>query len=572
MATTPRGAEDTVLEWDAFIGPGADEKRTALAVRDGDHWQDTSYARLRRHAVGVSSHLIAAGLTHGDRVAILSASRPEWAVAFFAIIRGGGVVVPLDVKLTVPELAAQLSDASPRVLFASAVLVETARQVKSRVGGLEQVIVMGGEDAAGAFVPMAALTETAPSPARRRVADETAVITYTSGTTGTPKGVMTTFGNLLFEVEASRRIFELTSRDVYLSMLPLNHLFELTGGLLVPLTTGAQVCYVDTLYPEEIMRSIRERGATRMLTVPLFLTLLKAGIERQVQHAGRVRPVVFAVMLAAARWIPWVSLRKALFHTVHRQLGGGTLGEFCSGGAPLEPSVEDFFPRLGFAVYQGYGLTETSPAVTVNTPGHRRLGSVGRALPGVAIRLINDDPNRGEGEILTRGPHVMKGYYKRDDLTREVIDQDGWLHTGDLGRLDEDLFLYVTGRIKNVIVLGGGKNVIPEEVEAALARSPRLKEVCVVGRPSTDGLAAGHEQVLAVVVPEEALASRLLESPEALHEEMEDEVERLVHDLAPYKRPSNVVVSLEELPKTSTRKVKRLLVHEWLDQRQETAS
>jgi long-chain acyl-CoA synthetase len=222
--------------------------------------------------------------------------------------------------------------------------------------------------------------------------------------------------------------------------------------------------------------------------------------------------------------------------------------------------VAQFFERMGVTVLQGYGLTETSPVVAVNTPEHNRLGSVGRPLPGTHLRI-----NR-EGEIVVRGPAVMRGYYKRADLTREVMDDDGWFHTGDLGAIDDDGFVYVTGRIKNIIVLGSGKKVSPEEVEAVLAESPGFREVCVIGGISRDRLSEGSEIVCAVIVPSDALAADCGGDMEALQERVRLEVLRLSERLAPYKRPARIILRSDEFPKTSTRKIRRALVQDWLRQ------
>jgi long-chain acyl-CoA synthetase len=219
----------------------------------------------------------------------------------------------------------------------------------------------------------------------------------------------------------------------------------------------------------------------------------------------------------------------------------------------------EFFARIGAPIYLGYGLTETSPVVSVNTPKANRAGSVGRPLAGVRVRIQNDE-NHPDGEILTAGPHVMKGYYRQPDLTASVIDPHGWFHTGDLGRIDEDGFLYITGRIKNVIILSSGKKVNPDEVEAVISKSELIKEVCVVGAISSDGLTAGTEEVCAIIVPIE----EVVRESEDIDEAIGAEVRRLYNELAPYKRPSRICVRLEDLPKTTTRKVKRAVLLEWL--------
>jgi long-chain acyl-CoA synthetase len=560
------------VSWDAFLPAVGDEHAVALAARSGNGWHEISYAGLRRRVESVSSDLVRREIRAGDRVAILAESSPEWVIAFFAILRSGGVAVPLDPKLTESELAYQVGSAEPRVLFVSTDRAAVGEGLAAR-SSIQHVIGFDDFDA----LPAAALAEPAASPARPW--DDVALITYTSGTTGHPKGVMTTFGNLLFQVQTCADLFQVGARDVSLSVLPLNHLLELTGSLLVVLYRGGQACFAGSLYPQDIADAVRERGVTRMVVVPMFLSLLEREIERQVRRRGRVAALTFKAALAVADWIPSMAARRAVFASPHRELGG-SLTDFVCGGAPLDPAVGRFFDRLGVAVYQGYGMTEASPVITTNRPGANRLGSVGRPIPGTDLRVDDSAPTTGEGEILTHGPHVMRGYFGRDDLTYEALDEAGWLHTGDLGRLDSDGYLYITGRIKDLIVLGGGKKVLPEEVEAGLA-SPLFAEVCVLGRRAAEGVAAGSEEVWAVVVPSTSLAAQgaSLEagwcrdlgpgakaSPSALQAAAEREVELRGRDLAPFKRPARVIVHRDELPRTSTRKVRRSLVHDWLDE------
>ena len=551
MTVSTDKRKDTAVHWDAFLASSPDDGRTALTIFEGGGWRGLSYGELRRHVEVLSSYLIAKGVAPGDRIAVLSESRPQWGVALFAVIRAGAVAVPLDVKLTVPELAAIVSDASPRILFVSSAQAETAERLRAMLPSLGDVVPLDDAEAAG---------WPEVFPARERHRDETAIITYTSGTTGTPKGVMTTFGNLLFQVEATQELYRLGPRDVSVSLLPLNHLLELVYGFLAVLYSGGTVCYASTLYPQEIARIMREQKVTRMVVVPLFLKLLKEGIEREVEQASAWRRRYFRAALALARWLPR-PLKRLTFGAVHRRFGGA-LKEFVSGGAALGTEVAWFFHRLGLPVYQGYGLTETIPGISVNTPGHNRIGSVGRPLPGVEVRILKGSPEEDAGEIITRGPHVMRGYYLQEELTKEVLDADGWLHTGDLGWMDSDGPLHISGQSKSLIVLAGGKNVVPEEVEGVLAQGLSIKEACVVGRRATEGLLRGTEQVWVMVVPAEA---------DANEGELREEVERLGQRLAPYKRPVIVVISPDDLPKTATLKVKRALVHQWLDEQEVTA-
>lgn len=533
--------------------------QTALCIKEGRKWVELSYGELSRRARRFAAFLMESGLEQGDRMAILSESRLEWGIAFFAGVRSGAVVVPLDTKLTEAELTTILTDCAPGVLCVSAHYKEMAQTLQARVPSIRQVI---------ALEEMQELTPRETLPSRERGLDEVAVIIYTSGTTGNPKGVMATFGNLVFQVKNFEQLVKLGPGDRFLSILPLNHLLELTGGFLGVLHTGGTVCYSSSLYPQDIARFMQERRVTAMIGVPLFFQAFKNSIEREVKHVNPLGRFFYRVAVRLAPAVPWRRARRALFFPIHRQMGG-RLRAFVSGGAPLEEGVARFFDRMGLPLLQGYGLTETSPVISVNTLTANRIGSVGRPLPGAEVRIDLKEAGQAEGEILTRGPHVMKGYYKRPELTGEVLDPEGWFHTGDLGRMDKDGFLYVTGRIKNLIVLGGGKKVHPEEVEAVLSRAASVKEVCVVGCISKNGVRAGTEEVCAVIVPSDAVVREHQGRMEQVEQAIKEEVDRLGKDLAPYKRPSRMLVRTEEFPKTATRKVKRPLVIRWLESQEE---
>lgn len=530
--------------------------RTATCLQENGRWNELSFLELSRKARNLSDYLIHWGLKRGDRVSILSESRPEWGIAFFAVVRAGGVLVPLDIKLTSAEMVSILADSEPRVLFVSREYAEKGLALKTLVPSVEEVILLDA-------VPSLNLRtcEMLRSPetyrGRNREIDEVALLIYTSGTTGNPKGVMITFGNLVYQVKNFNEILNLNKKDMYLSILPLNHLFELTGGFIGVLHAGGSVCYSLNLHPQEIGRLMREKRISGMITVPLFLKMLKLSIEKEIRKQSSAAQKIFAMLYAAARYVPSRLVRRLMFFSIHRQFGGRMRG-FVSGGAPLDLEVGEFFNRIGMPVYQGYGLTETSPVVSVNTPKHSRFGSVGRPLKGVSVEILKKDGEE-EGEIVTRGPHIMKGYYKRPDLTREVIDDLEWFHTGDLGRLDKDGYLYITGRIKNMIVLGGGKKVQPEEVEACLSKSELFREVCVAGIRIKD-----DEEVTVAVVPVEPVLEQYRGDPKTLERAFKKEVFRLVQDLAPYKRPSKIFIHPQELPKTATRKIKRQQVSQWL--------
>ncbi len=529
--------------------------RVALVGRAGDDWRGVTYGQLEIRSRALAGHLARLGVVPGDRVAIVGESSPDWVMAFLAAVLIGAVAVPVDPKLTDFELGPILNDAGPVVALCSAsVLQRSALQGSGRlladdVASLRHVLPL-----ADAWIAAGPDRHAAETDATRSMSDP-AVIVYTSGTTGRAKGVTLTYANLASQVEAAVRLQRLTGDEVFLSILPLSHTFELTCGLLGVLASGGRIAYSGSLLPDQIASAMVDQQATAMMVVPLFLKLLKSRVERQLAKAPRAaRGALGAAGSLAAVW-PNQSARRILARPVLHRFGG-RLRAFYVGGAPLDPEVAEFFVRLGISVYEGYGLTETSPIVAMNAPGCTRLGSVGRPMPGIDVR-IDRVPNApaGEGEVLVKGPNVMLGYHRQPEATRETIDAAGWLRSGDLGHVDDDGYLWITGRSKNVIVLPNGKNVQAEEVEAVLEQSSLIREVCVLGTRATGGLADGGEEVHAVVVPsEEAIGSHTEAELQPL---VEREVRRLATQLAAYKHPRSVTVSLQELPKTATRKVRR---------------
>jgi long-chain acyl-CoA synthetase len=310
------------------------------------------------------------------------------------------------------------------------------------------------------------------------------------------------------------------------------------------------VAYVNSLFPADVILAIADRKPTQMIGVPLFFKMLRGEIERRARARSRLERTWFTFAYRFIARIPLQALRRRVFKPVHDGLGG-RLKHFYCGGAALDHDTEVFFTRLGLPIYPGYGLTETSPVISMQSTHRRRIGTVGKPLPGVEVRIAED------GEVLTRGPHVMVGYFGDDELTRKRIDVDGWLHTGDLGRLDRRGYLTITGRHKNTIVLGSGKKVQPEEVEDRIPKSPLIAELCVVGVPAAEGMKHGYEEVGCVVVPSDNVLEQHGDDPEAMLRLVKSELRSLTRTLAPHKRPTVLFIEREPLPTTATRKIKR---------------
>jgi long-chain acyl-CoA synthetase len=338
-------------------------------------------------------------------------------------------------------------------------------------------------------------------------------------------------------------------------------MLEITGGLMAPLYAGSCVTYCDTLKTGALLPLMREVRTTAMIGVPLVLKMIRAGILKKAAKLPMLKQKIFQALLSISKSLLKLNIRigRLLFPSIHEEFGG-KLRTFISGGAPLDIDVEMDLNAMGFRVLQGYGLTETSPVVSVNTFEDNRFGSVGKPLPGVEVRILKNNDTDTEGEILVRGPGVMKGYFGSPEKTAEAI-KDGWLHTGDLGYIDKDGFLYISGRKKNLIVLGGGKKVFPEEVEEAIGKSSYIKEICVLPKTAKQGIRKGHEEVYAVIVPNTELFEQdgIIEKS-IIYKKIASEINRLGKCLSPHKRIMGFEVSYEELPKTVTKKVRRDVV------------
>jgi len=443
----------------------------AFQIRRGLRSERISYARAAEVARSVAAWCATRELRPGDRIATWAPNMPEYALLYFGAWLAGLVVVPIDVR-TRPEVIERTVAASgARLGFRSAALAGTlGPSVETYV--LEELIPLVAT--AG---PRAALPTVAP--------DGLAVIVYTSGTTGTPKGVMLTHANLLAETAALGRAFPLRRGLAALSVLPLSHVYELSVTFLHGFASGVRVTYLPRVEAVTVVPAMAEARVEAMVVVPELLRLLLRGIERRVRREGGWSRWSLGHRIAAH--LPFV-LRRLLFAPVLRALGG-RLDFVGVGGAPLDVPVARAWERMGIHVFEGYGLTETAGGATINALGRQRLGSAGRPMPGVMVRCAED------GEILVGGPTVSRGYFGDPALTESAFT-DGWLRSGDVGRLDQDGFLYVIGRMSSRIVLPDGRKVYPEDVERELNADPSVRDSCVVGARDLHGRERVHAVLL----------------------------------------------------------------------------
>jgi long-chain acyl-CoA synthetase len=565
------------------------KKPNRMMVKKVGVWERISTDEVETAVRRLSLGFQALGLRPGDRVAILSENRPEWVMADFAALGAGAVTVPIYTSLLPDQVRFILEDSGAKIAVCSDLeMWRKVEAVRSGLPALERVIVMDGDPPAAAhalsdIAEMGRRVE-AEAPGRFEGAAEAvrpgdlASIIYTSGTTGLPKGVMLSHANFASNVLALTGVIDFRSADTALSFLPLSHVFERTATYFL-FHVGATIAYAESI--EAVAPNMVEVRPTIVVSVPRLFEKIYSRIMDQIMAGSRLKRAIFVWALAtgkkyAARTIAGerVPAHLALKRGLARRLvfskitarTGGRVRYFICGGAPISTDIVEFFFAIGLMVLPGYGLTETSPVLSANTPPDRiRFGTVGKALPGIEIRISDD------GEILAKGPNIMIGYYRNEADTREVL-RDGWLHTGDIGRFDEDGFLIITDRKKDIIVTSGGKNIAPQPIESLIQASPYIASAVVVG--------SSRKFISALIVPNfeklEALAREkgwafedragLCRRPEVASF-LIDEVNRMTPGLASYERIKKIAVldrdfdiDLGEV--TPTLKVRRNIVEQ----------
>jgi long-chain acyl-CoA synthetase len=551
-------------------------------------WQSISAQELLRRVAGLSKALAELGIVPGDRVGLFAPNCPEWHTADFAIQGLGAVNVPIYFNESHDRLIYILNDSGARVVFtAAAAQAKKISECRSRIPALEHVI----SAASGAEVDddilryealIASTTDADVAEYRRRAAEITgndlATIIYTSGTTGEPKGVMLSHSNLSSNSIDSASNHHLLASDLALEFLPLAHVYERTAAYSY-ICNGVAIAYLERI--EDVPQALLEVHPTLAAAVPRFFEKIYANIlEKGRRESGIKRNIFDWSLRVAEESVPWraygrsaspgLKLRwrvaDALVYSKIRQgLGGGTQ-RFSAGGAPLAPELAEFFWSVGVTIHQGYGLTETSPVVTANTPAANKIGTVGRPIPNVQVKIAED------GEILVKGPNVMQGYYHKPEATREVFTSDGWFRTGDIGRLDEEGYLIITDRKKELLKTAAGKFVAPAPIENTLKTSPYIANAIVVGDT--------RKFVSVLIVPNfaniEAAARKAghdfatptqMTGDPWVRDLLSSEIERLTAPLAQYEKPKRFALLEQDFTYaggelTYTMKMKRRVIEQ----------
>ncbi len=594
----------------------------AMQYKSKGNWKPLTYSKLWEIVENLAAGLSQLGVKKSSHIALFGPSTPRWVAAYLAILRGGCIAIPIDKELKATELRHILNHSDSEAIFVGQAQLETLLEVIDDLPELKKIIlidtplseVTDQSKTAGAMESLSSLwkelvkdldisTErckpieeaaiqaysrltdeeeqsgkkkkvinflsdsaiskhrllkekrlfsykdifhTTPLPPTDIHPDDRAVILYTSGTTGRSKGAMLSHKNIVSNIEAARVRFKLDSSIQTLSFLPINHVFEQVCGVLLPLSLGGQVSFAESI--KKLGDNLNEIKPTFLLGVPAVYRLLLDRIMKNINSKSSSR-LLYNFSLT----------RKIVSSKVQQSLGEKTT--FVSGGAALDPAVAEGFNSLGLVLLQGYGITETSPIISAESPYKSKPGTSGEVLDGVDIKIDKSNSD-GEGEILVKGPNVMLGYYKNDKATSEVLT-DEWYHTGDLGSIDKENMLTICGRVKNLIVTANGKNVYPEEIENQILKSPYIAEIMVYGHK----IGATSEEVYAVIFPDEEALFALTKEQD--HKPMSaTEIELLIRkeilsygkDLAGYKRIKKFTLREDEFPKTTTRKIKRYIV------------
>jgi len=560
----------------------------AQMYRTAEGWKSISSQEMLRRIAGLSKALAELGIKPGDRVGLFAPNCPEWHIADFAITGLGGVSVPIYFNESLERFVYIMNDSGARIIItAGEAQARKAAETRERMPKVEHLVcVVPPADLLGEILKYENLISAAGdadvAEYRRRSAlvksDQLATLIYTSGTTGEPKGVMLTHANLSSNAIESLRHHVVEPGDVVLEFLPLSHVYERTVGY-GSLSKGVTIAYVDNL--DAVSQALLEVHPTMAAAVPRMFEKIYAGILDKGRHEQGLKRQIFDWALRVAHdsvpWraygktpsaklkMRWAIADKLVFAKIRAGLGG-RLRTFVSGGAPLAPELAEFFFSVGVPVYQGYGLTETSPVVTSNRPDEQKVGTVGRPIPTVQVRIAED------GEILVKGTCVMQGYFGKPEATKEVLRPDGWLATGDIGRIDADGYLIITDRKKELIKTAGGKYVAPAPIENSLKTSPYILNAIVVGNQrkfcsvlvvlngpvvQSEAKRQGHE----FVTP-----SQMLTDP-WVRDLLSAEIERLTANLAQYEKPKRFALLEQDFTFASgeltyTLKMKRRVIEE----------
>ncbi|NPV01186.1 MAG: AMP-binding protein [Brevinematales bacterium] len=564
----------TFQEYVNYIGIYGSKTVSQMKGAD-DQYKKYSYDELKRNAKLVSVYLERVKhIGKGGFASIYSENRPEWMMAYFGIVYNGVWAVPLDARLTDREVKNLVLDCGVRVMFLSKSCYENLIAEPELISHIQEFIIFDPNEEMLKNKKIKSFESIMEEGRKYELKDhpvkpqDVASLIYTSGTTGKPKGVLLTHANFASQVNSLQHAVPLTSEDNQLSVLPLHHTFEFSVELAVMFKGGTET-YAESLKPNKMLANVAETGVTIMVGVPLLFEKIYEGIMRNIRAlpfpTRQIVLLLFGIAGALTKPTDGKSGKK-LMKMIRQKAHLDKVKFMISGAAPLSQKVAQGFKILGFTLLNGYGLTESSPVVSVNRLEKKiRNETVGIPIKDVEV-MINSPDVEGHGEVLVRGPNIMQGYYRNKKATDEVIDKDGWLHTGDIGKLDTlngDQYLHITGRSKSMIVTKGGKNVYPEEIEELINNCPSVLESIVIGVPESQD--SKGESIYAYIVPNYEYFDTLAKTQgfrnteDNIEKHLDKEVREVNRMLKDYQKIQGFRIRREEFQKTSTKKIKRYL-------------
>ena len=523
-------------------------------------FKEITYKQLKNDIDSLGTALINLGL-EGKRVAVIGENRYEWGVTYLAVVNGTGTIVPLDKALPANEIESLIIRSGVEAIVYSNKYNEIMNDLKEKKNtDLKYFISMDLDESENGIISFKKLLtrgkELLENGDKRFIdakinVEDMRIMLFTSGTTSKSKAVMLSHKNIASNLMDISSVLKVREDDRFLSFLPLHHTFECTTGFLLPLSVGASIAFCDGI--RHIAENIKEYDITFMVSVPVLYENMCKKIMKSIKDQGKGTTVNVGMKVSNALLKVGLDIRGKLFKQVHDSLGS-KLRLLVAGGAALDPDTEKTFNSLGINMVQGYGLTESSPVIAVEDDKYKKIGSIGKALPTLDVKI--DKPNEeGIGELLVKGPSIMLGYYENEEATKETIDKEGWLHTGDLAKIDKDGFIFITGRKKFVIVLKNGKNIYPEELEILINKIAGVKECFVYGKPEDDG----DYKISAKIVYDKEIMKDIygVEEEKDIKEKLWKEVKTINKTMPKYKYIKGITITEEELIKTTTRKVKR---------------
>ena len=527
-------------------------KNIAYKIRKEEgKYKTYTHEEVRKMIDGLGTSLIDMGLKD-KRIAVIGENRFEWEIAYLSIVCGTGIVVPLDKSLPENELESLLKRSEVEAIICSGKYIETLKKVRNK--NLKYIISMDLEKTEDEIISQKELIEKGKKLVENGDTRFTnaeidnkkmSIMLFTSGTTSQSKAVALSHKNICSNLMDIASTLDVNSKDIFLSFLPLHHVFECTVGFLYPLYIGAQIVFSDGI--RHIPENLKEYKASVMASVPAIYERLFKIVRKQIEKKGNLEEILIK---EEKHKNDSMEKKKVIFKDLH-ELFGGNIRLFISGAASLDAKIEEKFRNLGFNIVQGYGLTETSPIVAVGNNKYHKIGSIGKALPSEEVKLLNVN-KQGIGELAVKGPNVMIGYYKNKEATEKVL-KDEWFHTGDLAKIDEEGYIFICGRKKNVIVLKNGKNIYPEEMESLINKEDGIEESFIFGKQMSED-PTNIKIFVKVVYNKEHFEGK---TKEEIEKEISQKISEVNKVMPRYKAIRGTIISDVPLIKTTTNKIKR---------------